>query len=139
MQDKQLDSMSKRQILQAARRARQAVKAAEEALHLVQSTLDGIHGMSDDRIQVQPSSSATERGAIAHISAVDKLTETAWYWNDLVLKANNIIAKVPDPEYQAVLMYYYMCGYTWHQVADAMGQNMRTVQRKHGKALLALG
>lgn len=136
MQDKQ--QMSKRQVLQAARRARFAVKAAEDTLELVQSTLDGIHGMSEDKIQVQPSSSATERGALDHIGAMDRLQETVRYWQEMIRKAQDIVSSVQDPEHQAVLMYYYLCGYTWHQVADAMQQNMRTVQRKHGKALLAL-
>lgn len=45
------------------------------------------------------------------------------------------IAQVPDPELRAILERRYLACQTMNQIAEAMHFDLRTIQRKHKKAL----
>lgn len=49
--------------------------------------------------------------------------------------AMDAIALVDDSRYREVLELYYIDGYTWEQVAERMGYDVRWVYRLHGRAL----
>jgi DNA-directed RNA polymerase specialized sigma24 family protein len=52
------------------------------------------------------------------------------------LAAIDAIRAVDEPRLSEVLELYYIDGFTWEQVAQRMGLDVRWVYRLHGKALL---
>ena len=50
--------------------------------------------------------------------------------------AMEAIESVDDMRYREVLELYYLDGFTWEQVAQQMGYDVRHITRLHGKALL---
>ena len=46
------------------------------------------------------------------------------------------IKAVPEPVYRTLLELRYRSGFTWEQIAEAMGYDVRHVYRLHGEALL---
>ena len=52
------------------------------------------------------------------------------------LAANDAIRQVEEPRLAEVLELYYIDGFTWEQVAERMGLDLRWVYRLHGRALL---
>ena len=50
--------------------------------------------------------------------------------------ACDIIALIPRERYREVLYRYYIDGLTWSQVAEQMGDSLRTIYRLHGWALV---
>ena len=52
------------------------------------------------------------------------------------LAANDAIRQVEEPRLAEVLELYYIDGFTWDQVAQRMGLDLRWVYRLHGRALL---
>ena len=52
------------------------------------------------------------------------------------LAAIDAIERLEDLRHVELLKLYYIDGYTWEQVAQAMGLDLRWVYRLHGKALL---
>lgn len=51
--------------------------------------------------------------------------------------AMDAIDAIEEPKLREVLELYYLDGYTWEQVAEAMGySDLRWVYRLHGRALL---
>lgn len=54
-------------------------------------------------------------------------------WKLAVIDA---IESVSEMRLREVLELYYLDGYTWQQVAQRMGVDVRTVYRLHGRALL---
>lgn len=43
-----------------------------------------------------------------------------------------------DPDQRMILRYHYISGYGWTKTAKLVHYSRKTVERKHGKALLAL-
>ena len=52
------------------------------------------------------------------------------------LAAIDVIRAIEEPRLAEVLELYYIDGFTWEQVAERMGLDLRWVYRLHGKALL---
>lgn len=52
------------------------------------------------------------------------------------LAAIDVIRAIEEPRLAEVLELYYIDGFTWEQVAERMGLDLRWVFRLHGKALL---
>ena len=65
--------------------------------------------------------------------AVNARTRELVRWK---LAAIDAIRAVEDPRLSEVLELYYIDGFTWEQVAQRMGVDVRTVYRLHGRALL---
>ena len=55
---------------------------------------------------------------------------------DLKAEIMRVIKAVESPEHQTLLELRYRSWYTWEQIADAMGYDVRHVYRLHGEALL---
>ena len=54
------------------------------------------------------------------------------------LAAIDAIRQVEEPRLAEVLELYYIDGFTWGQVAERMGLDLRWVYRLHGRALLCV-
>lgn len=65
--------------------------------------------------------------------AVNERTRELVRWK---LAAIDAIRAVEEPRLAEVLELYYIDGFTWEQVAERMGLNLRWVYRLHGKALM---
>ena len=52
------------------------------------------------------------------------------------LAAIDAIRQVEEPRLSEVLELYYIDGFTWEQVAQRMGLDLRWVYRLHGRALM---
>ena len=65
--------------------------------------------------------------------AVNERTRELVRWK---LAAIDAIRQVEEPRLAEVLELYYIDGFTWEQVAQRMGLDLRWVYRLHGKALL---
>jgi DNA-directed RNA polymerase specialized sigma24 family protein len=65
--------------------------------------------------------------------AVNRRTRELVRWK---LAAIDAIRSVEEPRLAEVLELYYIDGFTWEQVAERMGYEVRTVYRLHGAALL---
>ena len=59
-------------------------------------------------------------------------------WVRWKLDAIDAIRAVEEPRLAEVLELYYIDGFTWEQVAQRMGLDVRWVYRLHGKALLCV-
>ena len=49
--------------------------------------------------------------------------------------AMEVIEAVEEARYREVLELYYLDGFTWEQVAEQMGYDLRWIYRLHGRAL----
>ena len=65
--------------------------------------------------------------------AVNQRTRELVRWK---LAAIDAIDQVEEARLREVLELYYIDGFTWEQVAQRMGVDVRTVYRLHGRALL---
>ena len=65
--------------------------------------------------------------------AVNQRTRELVRWK---LAAIDAIDQVEEARLREVLELYYIDGFTWEQVAQRMGLDLRWVYRLHGKALL---
>ena len=64
--------------------------------------------------------------------AVNERTREMVRWK---LAAIDAIRQVEEPRLAEVLELYYIDGFTWEQVAERMGLDLRWVYRLHGRAL----
>ena len=64
--------------------------------------------------------------------AVNERTRELVRWK---LAAIDAIRQVEEPRLAEVLELYYIDGFTWEQVAERMGLDLRWVYRLHGRAL----
>lgn len=64
---------------------------------------------------------------------VNRRTRELVRWKLLAIDA---IRAVEDPRLAELLELYYIDGYTWEQVAERMGYEVRQIYRLHGVALL---
>ena len=67
--------------------------------------------------------------------AVNQRTRELVRWK---LAAIDAIDQVEEARLREVLELYYIDGFTWEQVAQRMGVDVRTVYRLHGRALLRM-
>ena len=98
-----------------------------------------------------------EAGRLSHITGMPRggssdWTDTANALMDLERNVNariremcrekrlamEAIEAVEEARYREVLELYYLDGFTWEQVAEQMGYDVRHVTRLHGKALLKI-
>lgn len=53
-------------------------------------------------------------------------------------RIENAIDGLEDPDQRMILRYHYIAGYGWTKTAQLVHYSRKTVERKHGSALLAL-
>ncbi len=58
----------------------------------------------------------------------------------MIMRQNieEMISKLRNPSWQAVMMYRYLCGYSWNGVAEKTGYSTHSVRHIHGHALKEL-
>ena len=65
----------------------------------------------------------------------EKLEEEAKRMQMAINNVQSVIDSVSNPTYRQVLIYRYINGYTWEQIAVKMNYTYRNITRLHGKAL----
>ena len=65
----------------------------------------------------------------------ERLEEEAKRMQMAMNNVQSVIDSVSNPTYRQVLIYRYINGYTWEQIAVKMNYTYRNITRLHGKAL----
>ena len=127
--------MTAKEFLRRARSVDRHVDEAQERLERIRERLEAGRRSS---ITGMPRGGSSDWTLTA-----DKLIDLEQIVNartrDLVrwkLAAIDAIERLEDIRHVELLKLYYIDGFTWEQVAETMGLDLRWVYRLHGKALL---
>ena len=84
-------------------------------------------------------SSRVETGAVGLVDLIVDLTDKEREYTQLVVKAKELISKVPQEKFQEILTLKYLCHWSWKSIRDEMGyKDEKSVYRCHGYALREL-
>ena len=124
------------QIMEYDRQVRFYARQIEE----LKSMMYSVRGVSYDKDKVQ--TSATDDQMLRLIAQADNLTNKWQKEMDALMQAKARImfeiSLIERPSYKWLLIYRYIDGMKWSQVAAAMGiNNMRSMFYIHGRALKA--
>lgn len=82
--------------------------------------------------------SAQERIATEIMSIREKYEQRILDLIALQKRIETAIDGLADPDQRMILRYHYIAGYSWKKTSQLVHYARATVDRKHGKALLAL-
>lgn len=95
--------------------------------------------MSSTVVQTSGNSSKTETAAIGLYEMTKLLEEKEKEYAEIVKKAEETIAKIPQENFRLVLTYKYLCDWSWASIRDELGyKDKKSVFRCHGYALREL-
>ena len=120
------------------RRARSVDRRVDEASERVERLRERLEAGRMSRLTGMPRGGSgdwtqTADRLIELEQAVNRRTRELVRWK---LAAIDAIRAVEEPRLAEVLELYYIDGFTWEQVAQRMGLDLRWVYRLHGKALM---
>ncbi len=120
------------------RRARSVDRRVDEASERVERLRERLEAGRMSRLTGMPRGGSgdwtqTADRLIELEQAVNARTRELVRWK---LAAIDAIRQVEEPRLAEVLELYYIDGFTWEQVAQRMGLDLRWVYRLHGKALM---
>ena len=120
------------------RRARSVDRRVDEATERVERLRERLEAGRMSRLTGMPRGGSgdwtqTADRLIELEHAVNQRTRELVRWK---LSAIDAIRQVEEPRLAEVLELYYIDGFTWEQVAQRMGVDVRWVYRLHGKALM---
>jgi len=120
------------------RRARSVDRRVDEASERVERLRERLEAGRMSRLTGMPRGGSgdwtqTADRLIELEQAVNERTRELVRWK---LAAIDAIRQVEEPRLAEVLELYYIDGFTWEQVAQRMGLDLRWVYRLHGKALM---
>ena len=120
------------------RRARSVDRRVDEASERVERLRERLEAGRMSRLTGMPRGGSgdwtqTADRLIELEQAVNQRTRELVRWK---LSAIDAIRQVEEPRLAEVLELYYIDGFTWEQVAQRMGVDVRWVYRLHGKALM---
>lgn len=127
--------MTAKEFLRRARSVDRRVDEATERMERIRAKLEAGRVSSITGMPRGGSGDWTETAdrLIELEQAVNQRTRELVRWK---LAAIDAIRAVEEPRLAEVLELYYIDGFTWEQVAQRMGLDLRWVYRLHGKALL---
>ena len=127
--------MTAKEFLRRAREVDRRVDEATERVERIRAKLEAGRMSSITGMPRRGSSDWTQTAdrLIELEQAVNARTRELVRWK---LAAIDAIRQVEEPRLAEVLELYYIDGFTWEQVAERMGLDLRWVYRLHGKALL---
>ena len=127
--------MTAKEFLRRARSVDRRVDEAQERVERLRAKLESGRMSSLTGMPRGGSSDWTQTAdkLIELEQAVNRRTRELVRWK---LAAIDAIRAVEEPRLAEVLELYYIDGFTWEQVAERMGYEVRTVYRLHGAALL---
>ena len=119
------------------RRARSVDRRVDEATERVERLRERLEAGRMSRLTGMPRGGSgdwtqTADRLIELEQAVNQRTRELVRWK---LAAIDSIRQVEEPRLAEVLELYYIDGFTWEQVAERMGLDLRWVYRLHGRAL----
>ena len=119
------------------RRARSVDRRVDEASERVERLRERLEAGRMSRLTGMPRGGSgdwtqTADRLIELEQAVNQRTRELVRWK---LAAIDAIRAVEEPRLAEVLELYYIDGFTWEQVAERMGLDLRWVYRLHGKGL----
>ena len=83
--------------------------------------------------------SKTETAAIGLLEMTEELASREKEYAELVKKAEGLIARLKQENFQKVLTYKYLCNWSWKSIRDELGyKDEKSVYRCHGYALREL-
>lgn len=127
--------MTAKEFLRRARAVDRRVDEAQERVERLRARLEAGRMSSVTGMPRGGSSDWTQTAdrLIELEQAVNERTRELVRWK---LAAIDAIRAVEEPRLAEVLELYYIDGFTWDQVAQRMGLDLRWVYRLHGKALM---
>jgi DNA-directed RNA polymerase specialized sigma24 family protein len=123
-----------KEFLRRARAVDRRVDEAQERVERLRARLEGGRMSAVTGMPRGGSSDWTQTAdrLIELEQAVNERTRELVRWK---LAAIDAIRAVEEPRLAEVLELYYIDGFTWEQVAERMGLDLRWVYRLHGRAL----
>ena len=130
-----------------AREFMEQVQKAEKELHIIGAKrrqyedLMMAIGMKVKTVVISKSgnTSKTETAAIGLLEMTEQLADKEREYTALVKRAEELIGKLKQDNFQKVLTYKYLCNMSWKSIRDEMGyKDEKSVYRCHGYALREL-
>lgn len=83
--------------------------------------------------------SSRVENVVSIIDLTVELADKEREYTQLVVKAKELIGKIPQEKFQNLLILKYLCDHSWKTIRDEMGyKDEKSVFRCHGYALKAL-
>lgn len=132
--------MNAKEYLKRIARTEANIKAKKERLAVMKEMAGSIGSpeMSDMPKNPNHGTSRLEQSIIKMISLEDEISRDEERLRTDKTAALDLIGRIPNPEYQTVLISRYFRNESWENIADAMFYTERWIYKLHGWALQEL-